>query len=275
MPYRSRLYHPKGTSKSSYALKTARKSMRMVRSLKNIKSSKNLAKQIKKVIHEQVESKQAFTSLPATAFNSGITSTGDIQAVLPSIAQGTAENARIGDQIKAQSLVIKGAVVYSPSLGSYGTYANTRLAVRVMVVQPKQFSNYVDITNNFTTWSSCLLKKGGTTTQFTGQMNDLWAPINTDVITKYYDKKFYLDGPYERTAVGGYQMLNSTKFFNIKLKLRNKTVKYSDAISSGLSPTNYAPVLLIGYVHMDGSAPDTVSTAITAQYDAIFNYEDA
>jgi len=237
--------------------------------------SKAFAKKVRAVLHKNVESKQAFASLPATAFNSGITAVGDIQNLLPTIAQGTADNARIGDQLRGQRLSIKGAVVYSPSLGSYGTYANSRLAVRVMIIQPKQYGDYSAIYNNFSSWSAILLKKGGTTTNFSGTLSDLWAPINTDAITKYYDKIMYLNGPYERTAVGGYQMLGSTKFFNINLKMRNKLLKFDASVSGGLSPTNYAPVMLIGYVHMDGSAPDGASTAIVAQYDSIFTYEDA
>lgn len=270
------LYHPKGGSKS--ALRTARSAQRIkrvFRALSTVKPSKTFTKKVKKILHQQVETKQAFMSLPSTAFNSGITAVGDIQNILPTTTQGTADNARIGDQIKGQRLTVKGAVVYNPSTGAYGTYPNTRIAVRMMVIQPKQFGDYSSIYNNFSTWSAYLLKKGGTTTNFSGTLSDLWAPINTDAITKYYDKIMYINGPYERTAVGGYQMLGSTKFFKINLKLRNKTIKYDQSVSSGLSPTNYAPILLFGYVHMDGSSPDTLSTAITCQFDSIFDYEDA
>lgn len=239
------------------------------------KPSKAFVKKVRAVLHKDVESKQAFASISSVAFNSGVTSSADQLAVLPTISQGTADNARIGDQLKGQRLNIKGAIVYNPSTGSFGTYANARIAVRIMVVQPKQFGDYTSASSNFATWSSILLKKGGTTTGFTGVMNDLWSPINTDAITKYYDKVMYINGPYERTAVGGYQMLGSTKFFNISMKMRNKLLKFDASVAGGISPTNYAPILLIGYVHMDGSAPDTLTTAITAQYDSVFTYEDA
>lgn len=269
----SRLRHPKGVSKS--VLRTARTINTFRKISRAVKPSKSFSKKVKKILHQQVETKQAFTSLPATAFNSGMVNSGDIQALLPAIGKNANDNSRIGDQIRGQLLNIKGAVVYSPSIGSYGTYANCRLAVRILIVQPKVYTNYDAISANFGAWNQQLLKKGGTTSQFTGTMSDLWAPVNTDAITKYYDKILYLNGTYERTAVGGYQMLGSTKFFNIKMKLRNKLIKYDDGTSSGLVPTNFAPVMLIGYVHMDGSSPDSASTAITAQYDSIFNYEDA
>lgn len=257
--------------------RAGRKPRRMIRRARKFirKPGKVFTKAVQRIIHKDVETKQAFASLPSTAFNSGITAVGDIQNLVPTITNGTGDNARIGDQIRGIKMVTKGAIVYSPSLGSFGSYANSRLAVRLMVIQPRYMSDYATIYANFSSWSNALLKKGGTTTGFSGTLSDLWAPINSDAIIKYYDKIHYIQGPYERTAVGGYQMLGSTKFFNISLKMRNKLLRYDANVSTGLQPTNYAPVLLCGYTHLDGSSPDTTSTAIVLQFDTIFSYEDA
>lgn len=237
--------------------------------------SKPMVKAVQKLIHKNTESKQAFHERVLTSYNSGINVTADATRVLPSIAQGITDYQRIGDQIKAQSLTVKGAIIYNPSTGQYGTYANARLGVRMMIVQPRKFSNLDDVQTDVPNWSSYLLKKGGTTTAFTGVLSDLWAPINSDGIIKYYDKLFYLDAPYQTTAVGSVTMGNSTKFFNINLKLRNKILKYDASVSGALQPTNYAPVLIIGYAHMDGSAADVLTTAIQMTYDTVFTYEDA
>lgn len=239
------------------------------------KPSKTLKKQVQKIIHADVETKQAFHAVTAVSYNSGINAVGDVTRVVPSIGQGTGDNQRVGDQLKAQSLTIKGAIVYNPSIGQYGTYANARLGVRMMIVQPRQYSNLDDVQSNAGAWLTFLLKKGGTTVAFTGVLSDLWAPINSDAIIKYYDRVVYLDAPYQQTAVGSVTMGNSTRMFSHTLKLRNKTLKYDSNISGGLNATNYAPVFIIGYVHMDGSAPDVATTAIQLSYDTIFNYEDA
>ena len=40
-----------------------------------------------------------------------------------------------------------------------------------------------------------IVKKGGTQTAFTGVVSDLYAPINNDAITTYYDKLIYIQNP--------------------------------------------------------------------------------
>lgn len=238
------------------------------------KPTKNFKKKVLSVIRQQVETKQGFIG-QSDSFNSGINATGDAKKIVPSIGQGTGDYQRIGDSVTALSMTLKGAIVYNPSLGSYGTYNNSRLGVRMMVVQPRQFANLGDVQASAATWMAFLLKKGGTTVGFTGTLSDLWAPINTDGIIKYYDKVFYLDNPYQVSAVGSQDMRGSTRMFRHTFKLRNKKLLFDASIDGGLNATNYAPVLIVGYAHMDGSSPDTSSTAIQLHYDTVFNYEDA
>lgn len=239
------------------------------------KPSKNFVKKVQKIIHADVESKQGYKSLAPTNFNSGIDIAGEAFQVLPQIPQGTNESSRIGNQIKAQTLTLTGAISWSPSAGQFGTFANARLGVRVFIIQPRNFSDTVSAQNNFSTWAPYLLQKGSTTTAFTGAINDLWAPINSEAIITYYDKVHYITGLYQANATGTAQMLGATKIFKAIMKVRNKTLKYDSNVSSGLLPSNYAPLFCVGYAHMDGSGPDTLSTAITVQWDAVLNYEDA
>lgn len=252
-------------SKSSFIKKRPKKTM-------SSKSSKSFVKKVQAIVHRDAETKQSFTSINNVAFNSGINSSGDCLQLIANIAQGTADNARIGDQIRAQSIVIKGAI---NSNLTFQSYSNCRLGVRLMIVQPKSYNSLSAIQANVSTWSSTLLKKGGTTTAFTGAMNDLWSPINTDAITKYYDKVFYINTPYVASSVGDLSTYNSVKFFRHTFKLRNKLIKYDSSIDSGLTPTNYNPVMLMGYCHLDGSSGDTVTTQVLLSFDSIMNYEDA
>lgn len=254
--------------------KQNRKQRRVGRRGKRI-NTKAFKKKVLAVIRGQAETKQAFHSIIAENFNSGINSTADTKKIVPSISQGVGDYQRIGDQVKCLSLKVKGAIVYNPSVGQYGTYANARLGVRMMIVQPRQYSNLVDVQAAAGTWTALLLKKGVTITGFTGVLSDLWAPLNSEAIIKYYDKIFYMDAPYQSTAVGSAYMGGSTKMFSKTLKLRNKTLRYDGSIAGGIDATNYSPVLIIGYVHMDGSAPDVATTAIQLSYDTVFNYEDS
>jgi len=255
--------------------KLNRRPRRGVKRAKRAKPSGAFRKKVLAVMRGQVETKQAFHAVGPTSYNSGINAIGDATKILPSVSQGTNDSQRIGDQLTGLKLTVKGAIVYNPSTGQYGTYANSRLGVRMMIVQPRQYSNIDDVQSNAAAWLSLLLKKGSSSSAFTGTLSDLWAPINSDYIIKYYDKVFYMDAPYQATAVGSTVMGNSTRIFKHTLKLRNKVLKYDSSVSSGSQPVNYAPVLLIGYTHMDGSGADTLTTAIQLSYDTIFNYEDA
>lgn len=255
--------------------KLNRRPRRGAKRAKRAKPSGAFRKKVLAVMRGQVETKQAYHTVGPTSYNSGINVIGDATKILPSVTQGTNDAQRIGDQLTGLKLTVKGAIVYNPSTGQYGTFANSRLGVRMMIVQPRQYSNIDDVQSNASAWLSLLLKKGSSTSAFTGILSDLWAPINSDYIIKYYDKVFYMDAPYQATAVGSTVMGNSTRIFKHTMKLRNKVLKYDSSVSSGSQPVNYAPVLLIGYTHMDGSGADTLTTAIQLTYDTIFNYEDA
>lgn len=77
------------------------------------------------------------------------------------------------------------------------------------------------------------------------------------------------------TFAGAQEVYHATKFFSKTFKLRNKSLKYQSSYESNLQPVNWSPVILVGYVHLDGSAPDVATTQMTMSFDSIFTYEDA
>lgn len=233
--------------------------------------SKSFAKKVQSVINKNSENKQIYIN-GFLSFNSGINSAGDIQQIVSNLGNGSADYQRIGDQIRGQTLSVKGWIAMTLS---YLTSASaSRIGVRLMIVQPKNFGALAEISANTGNWLGTLLRKGGTTTSFSGAVSDLQSPINTDAITKYYDKVFYLNLPYSQTAVGEASTVGSTRFFKISKKLRNKLIKYDSSIGSGLTPVNFNPVMLCGYVHLDGSAADVVNTQIQVNYDSVLQFQD-
>jgi len=269
MAYAKKPYRRRAPAKKS--------TRRIVR--KSGKPSKALTKAVKSIIHKQAETKEAYHAIDNVAFNSGINATGDMQRVLPNIGVGTAENERIGEQLRLQSLSIKGHMYLSTANNSV---SNARIAVRMFVVQPKNLQGFPDASAT-TSWLSKLLKKGGSNVGFTGIISDLYAPINTDMITCHYDKVSYITMPFIFNQTLGvptqaytstaWDMVNSTKFFNINLKVKNKLLKY-DKDYSTLQPTSYTPILVVGYVHLDSSSPDVLTTQVYVSYDAVVKYED-
>lgn len=235
------------------------------------KPSKSFVKKVQSIVRKNVESKQAYRQESNTAFNSAITSAVDAIQLVPNILAGTSDSARIGDQITAQSLTIKGHI---NSNLTFTSASGCRLGVRMMIVTPKQYNNFSNVQANAAVWLQLLLKKGSTVTGFTGIVPDLYAKINTDAITCHYDKIMYITTPYLQTAVGDTTISESVKFFSKTFKYKNKILKYDNGIDSGLTPSNYSPVLLIGYVKLDGTAPDA-SSQLAISFDAYLNYEDA
>lgn len=244
--------------------------------------SSAFAQKVMAVVQARNESKQAFHTLAPTDFNSGIASSGDALRIIPNISQGVADNQRVGDQINPQSLTIRGIVQMLPQNGTQGDGVR-KIAARVMIVTPKAYNTWASAFANATTWQAYLLKKGGTTTNFSGAIDDLYAPINTDAITCHYNKVHYFNQS-TYMAVGGSTSgtVAATQdklvhFFKKTIRFgKTRKFKYDANVDSGLTPSSGpAYVMLVGYCFVDGGAPDTISTRIRMQYDTILNYEDA
>lgn len=266
--------------KKSAMPKRGRKLRKAVR--KNTRPSKTFVKKVKTVLHNQAETKMAYhTSSNAglTYFNSGINSTGDMLQIIPSISQSTADNGRIGDQVRAQSLNLKGYLKFDLGTTPNDTATPTVVA-RLFIVSLKPKANYTEATSSATALSG-LLKKGGSTVAFTGVLSDIYAPVNTDLWTVHHDRKFYLSQSFLNQPAGsGVGMVsvdarNTVKFFNLNVKCKNKLLKYDANISSGLLPVNYGPIFMLGYSYLNGASPDTLSIKLGTQYDATMTYEDA
>lgn len=254
-------------SVKAYKKKTA-KSKKVTKSFKN---------KVMKVIASQAETKQAFTTQTPVDFNSGISGAGDCLRIIPNISKGTNDNNRIGDQIRCKSLNIRAILQMLPQGLGQGDSVR-KIAVRFMIVTPKGYANWATASANASTWQAQLLKKGGTVTSFTGAIDDLFAPGNTDAITFHYNRVIYFNqSTYGQSTASGlvaFDQSHLVKFLNIRLKMKNKLLKYDDNIDSGLTPSNVGYFVLVGYSFVDGSSPDTLSTRVRLQYDTILNYED-
>lgn len=258
--------------------KQARKAKKAYRPRK-IKSApansmvKAIEKVATRVFHKNVETKQSFTSIASTGYGGSITGgAGSVTYVLPNVAVGTLENERCGDQIRAQSLKVEGWLTQSLS----ATYINaSRIVCRVFIVQPKLYTDRNEIVSNAPSWTASLLKRGATETAFTGAIQDLTAPVNTDLITCYYDKLFSVSVPALVTATGAVETAYSTKYFVKTFNLKNKLLKYTSTYAGGISPTNWCPVILMGYCFVNGSTATPETASVSMSMTSLLRYEDA
>lgn len=243
-------------------------------------NKRNFVKAVKKVIDKVAEDKQAYYNTSTDSlitFNSGITSAGDVLQVIPSITRGTAPNERIGDKISAKYLKLSGYVRYTPTV-NLDDIGRGNIAVRIIVATPKYRLNFPD--NQTTTAINSLLKKGGTTTAFTGVLTDLYAPINTDMWTVHANRVMYItqpiwtsSGPSPPSNRTTTEYENIIKFFKINIKMK-KTLMYDSGVNFGLSPINAAPVFMLGYVYLNGASPDVANTFVSCHYSTDFRYQD-
>lgn len=232
---------------------------------------------INKSIDSKVETKQAYHTLTPTNFNSAISGAGDCLRLIPNIAQGTDGHTRLGDYIEPQSLKLNMILQMLPQ-DSAQTASVCKLCARVMIVTPKGFPNWATAYGSTATWLPQLLKKGGTTVGFTGDISDLYAPYNVEAITCHYNKLFFFNQPWASNAAAGavtFDQSHLVKFVNKTIKLKGKKWHYSADVDSGLTPVDAGYFLLVGYAFVDGTSPDTISTRVRVQYDTVLNYQDA
>lgn len=260
-----------------YGKRYARKGRKAPTVRKAIRRVKNTSfkKKVLSVIRSQNETKIAFNHFALTGFNSGITVSTDAIQILPNITNGTSDSQRIGDQVRATKCTMKGYMIMQ-SLSD--TSSSRRIGVRMMVVKPKRVGTFVDTQGGSSAWMSALLKKGGTTIGFSGAISDLYAELNHDMVTKLYDKVYYLHQPQvisTGTGLTSSDYNNTVRFFNIKLPCRNRLFRYDLNNDNGLLPVNENWVMILGYAYLDGTGADLVPTRVSATFDTTLHYEDA
>lgn len=246
----------------------------------------NFKKAVLKVIQERTEDKQAYftTGDNLTIFNSNITAVGDMLQIIPNVTNSTEDNGRIGQQLTAKNLNIRGHM----KLNVNDVSDSTRLPsviVRMMVLSMKTAGSYTQAQGQAPNFSA-LLKKGGSNTAFEGRLSDVYCPINTDLFTVHHDKKFYLNQSYIN-AIGAsppsitiaQDIKNTVKFFNFNVKCKNKVLKYDSSQGGDLLPTNWGCFMAIGYCYLDGSSSDgsvfhPTAANLGLHYTTTLNYED-
>lgn len=233
------------------------------------KPSKSFVKKVQRIIHKDTETKVVVYSSNATAFNQQINSTGDALRLMPQIANGTAENQKIGNVIRLQSLNIRGVLTFAYQTSS----PNTRIGVRLLVLKAKRFSDWNQAATDLATNYTRLLE--GSTAGFTGLVSDFNTPINHDYFSVVKDKRFYISQSLQSVATTVNDTVNTTKFINFNVPYSRRNVVY-DQDFSATEPINYPYFMCLGYCKLDGSAADLPATTyLTLQYTATAKYEDA
>jgi len=236
--------------------------------------------EVKAMMHETKEDKvQAYNS-GLVQHNSAI-SGSDILQLVPRITQGVAEGQRIGNEIVAKSLKVRGLL----NLTYNGASTRSRVGVRVFCFSVKGFADGQQAIANNGSWINAMLREGTEVRAFDGSVKSYFLPVNTDLITVHSDKRYNVTMPFQvNTGISPdstsfpVQTQYAYKYFTANIKCKNKKLKYSSITSGGgidTVPNNWGPLFAVGYCKLDGAAPDVLDTGVSCDFLSEIRFEDA
>lgn len=133
------------------------------------------------------EVKMSSAVLAPTSFNSSIAAAaGDFYSILPPVAQGSAQNQRVGSRICPVKLVVRGYVAYATDLNLYARL----ILCRLFCVEDKRLRSVgTGLTSNN------LIEFGGTPVNYDGTVQRHLAPANKDGFKVFFDKRYTIRKP--------------------------------------------------------------------------------
>lgn len=255
-------YAKKGVAKKRVVRKTTRKG-----------TSTKLVKLIKKVaaaqVHKQIEDKQQSLAYNLATFNNAANGVGDQLRIFPYVNLGDNSADRTGDTITLRNFSVMGHIVVNPAFLAADT-PRQRIMVRMVILQPKLYGTYTGA-NASTAWMNSILRNGNAVLGLDGSITSMYLPWNYEGNTIFASKRIILRSDAfigSASLVGNY----ATAFFNMKMKCKNKKIKFQDSSSE---PTGYCPMLLFSYCFLDGTSASLASTAVSMAFQTLIKYEDA
>jgi len=265
---------PKFNKKRSIR-RRSRKTTRKV----NLAPSRAFAKKVQKVISKNVETKSALYVSPDTntltypfgsRFNQAVNGNADAIRILPDFIQGTAENQRVGNEIRMQSLMLRGVMTVTIP---QATANNTRLGVRLLILRNKRINDYIAATTDMGTNFGRLLEQPQG--PLNGSLAAFNSPVNTDYFSCVYDKKFYFSQSLSSTATNSAEVFNTTKFVNISVPYSRRKVLFDEGFDVD-TPINYPYFAVLSYTKLAGDSADgDGATYVNFQFTSYAKYEDA
>lgn len=261
---------PRAKRARSAPLRSRGKKARRSTSVKGIKAL------VKKTLYSIAETKLSSVQNPAQPycdnFNASISSAAEFYQILPPVGRGTGENMRVGDSITPTKLRVTVTLALD---GTYDSSAN--LMARLFIVGDRENPS---VNNGNASDPRTLLDAGGAPKAFQGYPTDLTVPVDSETWITHVDKIVSLAKgagtmPNFANSYVGTQTcvpINQAKVFTFDIK-PPKHLLYTQGTDN--YPTNWNPVLAIGYVQPDGvSAPDYTTRRLKASWFSTLYFKD-
>lgn len=204
----------------------------------------------------------------------------DLMRLVPSISQGDSRDNRTGSKIKLTSVEVYGFLKFVPS----GAANDSGYAVRLVCASAKEYPNAqqlfvdADATANRTDVADSWLRQGADPTSFNGTFERLHLPNNTANVVTHYDRIHYLVSDRVIFDNGSTDVDTRTsvrlviKPFRIRLKVKNKILKYDDDTST--YPINFNPFLMLGFVNLENPGTTDNNLRVTISAQAKWRFKD-
>lgn len=265
-------YKRKASKKRSYKRKSYRK------------KASPLKKMVKKMIARAAETKMLEAPLldkqlntsDSINFPDNVIPLGPNNVTL-ALTQGTGQGQRIGNVVNTKKLIFKGSL--NPTQYNVTTNPTPRpLMVQFIFCYDREDPNDAFVPG------STFFQNGSSTTGFSGNLSDMWRPINEDRYRVFARKTFKLGySQYAGTTAnvtnqGANQAYSNNDFkashlFSFDLtKWYPKVVKFNDNLSNPMTRNIYC---LVQYVDAFGGGMVSPYQAAEMSYCLSYKYEDA
>lgn len=227
-----------------------------------VKVSPALTQAIQRVVSRNIETKyRAEYIAQNVGVVAGATIPADLKRIMPSIAQGTGDNERIGDKIEPVKAKCDITIHFqaTPSGGTAGAYSDCEVHLLVLAVKGAKTAAQVA-----TTAANTLLRDGNggntdptlgafTQVQFLENVNHF--PVNTDQFTllkrmthRFAKGDYDINGP--AAGSGGTQKCFASPKRTFTYQWKPPTLEYNSAVDT--FPTNHYPVYVMWVTALDG-----------------------
>lgn len=223
-------------------------------------------KRVLSVINKQRELKVAV--ITGTESINGYITGGDLQQILPDIAQADGEFNRDGNEITLKKIIVRGWITQTiPNNDSRSRYVN-----RLMILRQKGTNSADLLAGAGADFKSNQLLENAL--PFNGDVKSLQTPVNRGAFVARYDRTHYLSVPPisagSVNAEGG-DFQNSFKMFQKTLTFgKGKKLYYQQGTS--VQPTNFDYVMCCGASSVDAIPIDT---GLTLHYTCTAYYYDS
>jgi len=261
------------------AMKKARAAARKASKTGIVKLIKDVAS---RTALAEMETKFVVQTTNGLAFNSQIsTGTSEIYSLIPQLA-APAAGVAAGDWQRTNNEItpMSCRTDWTFSLSTESTRTVNILAV-LYCLQSKSTRYFPDLIYEIGSSGPLILKSGSSAQvqQFNGYPSDISLPINSDEFTLLHKKVFHLQknvgGQNSDTTAGNAPNSGPSVFrdsYSVKVP---KTYKYSPSGLSEVYPQGHAPFWVLGYCHVDGSAPDVANTDLMVSWNTHMSFKDS